>query len=205
MESQLSKKTLMKKVCFLVFTVFIISASRIQAQSFHLGVKVGTNLARIDGRAFTDGFEWGYTVGGFAELNIDKKWGVQPEVLFNQSNTQTADGFGTIIPGGVNDVSVKLNYLTIPLLLSYKPIPVLSFQLGPQFGILMSTNQTLVDNGKNAFKNGDISIVGGAQVNLGHFKAGARYIYGLSDLNGINNADTWKNQNIQIYVGLRIF
>jgi Outer membrane protein beta-barrel domain len=195
----------MKKVCFLVFAIFIISASRIQAQSFHLGVKVGTNLARIDGRAFTDGFEWGYTVGAFAELNIDKKWGVQPEVLFNQTNTQTADGFGQIIPDGVSNVSVKMNYLTIPLLLSYKPIPVLSFQLGPQFGILMSTNQTVVGNGEKAFKNGDISIVGGAQVNLGHFKAGARYIYGLSDLNGVNDADTWKNQNIQIYVGLRIF
>jgi hypothetical protein len=195
----------MKKVRFLVFAVFIISASCIQAQSFHLGIKVGTNLARIDGRAFTEGFEWGYTIGGFAELNINKKWGIQPEVLFNQTNTQTADGFNQIIPDGVSDVSVKMNYLTIPLLLSYKPIPVLSIQVGPQFGILMSTNQTIVGNGEKAFKNGDISVVGGAQVNLGPFKAGARYIYGLSDLNGVNNADTWKNQNIQIYIGFRIF
>ncbi len=195
----------MKKVCFLVLVVSILSVSFIQAQSFHFGIKAGTNLSQISGRAFSDGFEWGYNVGGFAELGIDKKWSIQPEVLFNQTNTKTADGFDEIIPTGFNDVDVKMNYLSIPILLSYKPIPLLSLQLGPQFGILMSTNQTLVGNGENAFKNGDISIVGGAQVNIGGFKAGARYIYGLNDLNALNpSADTWKNQNIQLYIGFRI-
>ena len=80
----------MKKLCFLVFAVIVISASRIQAQSFHLGVKAGTNLSKIDGRSFDNGFQWGFTAGAFAELNIDKKWGIQPEVLFSQSKTQTA-------------------------------------------------------------------------------------------------------------------
>jgi hypothetical protein len=195
----------MKKVSILFFTVIVLSASRTQAQGFHLGIKAGTNLAKIDGRSFDQGFKWGFTAGAFAELNFTSKWGIQPELLFNQTNTQTADNFDQIYQQGINTRSVKLNYLSIPILLSYKPIPLLSLQIGPQFGILMNTNQNITTNGTNAFKSGDFSMVGGAQLNLGGFKAGARYIIGLSNVDNVTNVDTWKNQNIQLYVGLRIF
>jgi hypothetical protein len=195
----------MKKVSFLVFAVIVLFASRTNAQGFHLGIKAGTNLAKIDGRSFDQGFKWGFTAGAFAELNFTSKWGIQPELLFNQTNTQTADNFNDIYQQGINTRSVKLNYLSIPILLSYKPIPLLSLQIGPQFGILMNTNQNITTNGSNAFKSGDFSMVGGAQVNLGGFKAGARYIIGLSNIDNVTDVDTWKNQNIQLYVGLRIF
>jgi hypothetical protein len=79
--------------------------------------------------------------------------------------------------------------------------------VGPQFGILMNTSQNIVANGEKAFKSGDFSMVGGAQVNLGAIKLGARYIYGLTnmaEIKDINNVDTWKNQNFQLYFGLRI-
>jgi hypothetical protein len=195
----------MKKARFLFFAVFILAGSRIQAQGFHLGVKAGANIAKVNGRAFSDGFQWGYCVGAFAELNVSSKWGVQPEVLFSQTNTQTATSFEEIIPTGFNDVKVNLDYLTIPILLSYKPIPLLSLQIGPQFGILMNSNQTVAGNGKNAFKSGDFSMVGGAQMNLGPVKAGARYILGLTNINDVNNVDTWNTQNFQLYIGLRLF
>jgi hypothetical protein len=195
----------MKKVCYLIFSVLILSVTKIQAQSFHLGVKVGTNLSQISGRSFDDGFQWGLTAGGYAELNIDKKWGIQPELLFNQTKTQTSSDFYTIIPNGFNSTDVNLNYLTIPVLLSFRPVPVLSFQLGPQFGILLSTSQTLTYPASNAFKSGDFSVVGGAQVNLGFFKAGARYVSGLTNINKLaSSEDTWKNESIQIYIGFRL-
>ncbi len=194
----------MKKVCFLVLAVFILSVSRMQAQSFHFGIKAGTNLSQISGRSFEDGFQWGFTVGGFAELNIDKKWGIQPELLFNQTKTQTASDFDEVVNEGFNSTSVSLNYLSIPILASFKLLPVLSIQAGPQFGILMSTSQDITSNASKAFKSGDFSLIGGAQVNIGGFKAGARYIYGLTNLDNVTNVDTWKNQSIQIYIGFRI-
>ncbi len=195
----------MKKVCYLVLFVFILSASKIQAQSFHIGVKVGTNLSQISGRSFEDAFQWGFSAGGYAELNINKKWGLQPELLFNQTRTQTSSDFYTIIPNGFNSTDVNLNYLTIPVLLSFRPIPILSFQLGPQFGVLMSTSQTLTYPPSNVFKSGDFSVVGGAQVNLGFFKAGARYVSGLTNLNKLESGvDTWKNESFQIYIGFRL-
>lgn len=194
----------MKKVCFLVLVISILSVSCIQAQSFHFGIKAGTNLSQISGRSFNDGFQWGFSAGGFAELNFNSKWGIQPELLFSQTKTQTASNFNEVFDEGFNSTNVSLNYLSIPILASYKILPILSIQVGPQFGILMSTSQDITSNASKAFKSGDFSMVGGAQVNIGGFKAGARYVYGITNIDNVTNVDTWKNQNIQLYIGFRI-
>jgi hypothetical protein len=199
----------MKKLGFLVIAVFVFSVNRIQAQGLHLGIKAGTNISQLTGRSFDEGFQWNFMAGAFMELNFTSKWGIQPEVLFSQSSTQTASNFNDIYEEGINSRNVKLNYLSIPILLTYKlPLPILSLQLGPQFGILMNTSDNLTTNGTNAFKSGDFSMVVGAQVNLGPFKGGARYIYGftnVADINEISSVDSWKTRTIQLYVGLRIF
>jgi len=109
------------------------------------------------------------------------------------------------IPDGVDDVKGKLNYLSIPILLSFKPIPLLSLQAGPQFGILLSQDKNLVDNGKDAFKKGDFSLVGGAQLNLANIVVGGRYVIGLTDINDVTSNNKWKNQGFQVYAGFRFF
>lgn len=180
----------------------------VQAQGFHLGVKAGANIVKMDGQSFDQDFHFGYNVGAFAELNFTSMWGIQPEVTWNQANYRTGDHFGDIFPGSPNDVKGKLNYLTIPILLSFRPIKLISLQAGPQFGILMSGDQNLVQNGQNAFKKGDFSLVGGAQLNLAGLKIGARYVLGLTDVDNLGNGtiqDTWKNKGYQVYAGFRIF
>lgn len=174
------------------------------AQGFHIGAKAGTNISKIDGRSFNDEAEYGFSAGGFVEIDFAKKWGLQPELLWNQSKTTTASNIGEVIPGGFENQNVTLNYLTIPILLTYRPIPILSLQAGPQFGILLSQTN-FVYNVEDAFKKGDFSVVGGAQVNLGGFLIGARYFIGLTNINDISNQDKWTNQGIQAYIGFRIF
>lgn len=195
----------MKKSGILVLAISILAVSQSLAQGFHLGVKIGTNISQITGRSFDQGFQWGFSAGAFAQLNFTGKWGIQPELLFNQTQTQTASDFNDVYEQGINSRNVSLNYLSIPILLSYKIIPLLSIQFGPQFGILMNTSQNITTNGMNAFKNGDFSMVGGAQLNLGLINFGARYIYGFTNLNDVTNDDTWKNQNFQLYLALKIF
>ncbi len=193
----------MKKASLLILSVLIISCGSLFAQGFHLGFKLGTNLSDINGQGFSSGFKWGFTAGGFAELNINKHFGIQPEFLFNQTNTRTADNFDEIYRSiGYSDRDVYLNYLSIPILLSIKPIPILSILVGPQFGTKLSDN--IGTSALNAFKSGDFSIIGGAQVNLGGFKAGARYVFGLNNLNDINDNYKWTNETIQLYIGVRI-
>ncbi|HEU4608394.1 MAG TPA: outer membrane beta-barrel protein, partial [Chitinophagaceae bacterium] len=99
---------------------------------------------------------------------------------------------------------VKLDYLSIPILLSYRPSKLISFQAGPQFGILLNQDKNLVQNGGEAFKNGDLSLLGGVQLNIGGIRLGGRYAVGLNNINDISNQDEWKNQGFQLYAGFRI-
>ena len=179
---------------------------QVRAQGFHLGIKAGANLFKIDGESFSQEFKFGYSVGAFSEINFTSSWGIQPELLFSQTNYRTGDSFSAIYPNGVSDVEGKLRYLSIPVLLSFRPIPFLSLQAGPQFGILLNQDEHLVANAQDAFKKGDVSLVGGAQLNLSALKIGARYVVGLNNINNVQSSDiNWKNQGWQVYAGFRIF
>ncbi|OQP39860.1 hypothetical protein A4H97_16705 [Niastella yeongjuensis] len=174
------------------------------AQGFHIGAKAGANIFKVDGTAMKDEFNFGYNLGAFAELNFSETVGIQPEVMWNQTNYRTGDHFGSIYPHGVDDVKGKLNYLSIPVLLNISPAKFLTLQAGPQFGILLNHDKTLVDNGQDAFKKGDFSMLGGVQLNIGSLKLGGRYVVGLANINDIDNKDKWKNQGFQVYLGTRI-
>jgi hypothetical protein len=193
-----------KKVTFLLLAVSISTLS--MAQGFHIGPKAGVNLFKINGKSFSEEFNFGYTLGAFSEINFNKKWGLQPEVIWNQTNTQTSSSFDDIYPTSTHDLKdVKLNYLSIPLLLTYRPAKILSLEAGPQFGILLDHSKNLLENGKDAFKKGDLAMLAGAQLNLGGVKIGGRYQIGLANINDIDNQEKWTNQGWQIYAGFRLF
>lgn len=196
----------MKSKSFTLLLLLVgMSVMRVNAQGFHLGVKAGANLYKVDGQSMSSEYNFGYNVGAFAELNFTQHIGIQPEVTWNQTNYRTGHQFSDIYPGGVDDVKGKLNYLTIPVLLNIRPVKILSILVGPQFGILMNQDKNLVQNGKDAFKKGDFAMVGGAQLNLAGFKLGARYVIGLNDINDLGTEEKWKNQGWQVYAGFRIF
>jgi hypothetical protein len=193
------------KLKFLALLTFALALTTMSfAQGFHVGIKGGANIFKIDGTAIKDEFKFGYNLGGFAEINFADKWGIQPEVMWNQTNFRTAHNFNEIYPGGTNDLEGKLNYLSIPLLLSFTPAKFISLQAGPQFGILLNKDESLFENGKQAFKSGDFSMLGGVQLNIGALKLGGRYVVGLANINDIDDRDKWKNQGFQVYLGTRI-
>lgn len=175
---------------------------------FHLGVKAGANITKIQGKSFKDEFKYGYHLGGFAEVRLSDKFVLQPEVLFNQYSTTVDSNFQNIYHNAVassDQRNVKLNYLSIPLLLNYKLIGnLLSLQAGPQFGVLINKNKTLLQNGGDAFKHGDFSMLAGAQVKVGPLRFSGRYVIGLNNINDIDNQDQWKNQGFQLSVGFAL-
>jgi hypothetical protein len=175
-----------------------------QAQRLKIGIRGGANANKIEGKSFSDEFRYGYHIGGAVEMMFGKAIGIQPEVLFNQSNLRTGYSFDTLYesinPGTLKEV--RLNYLSIPILLNIKPFPFLTLQAGPQFGILMSTDRTLLEDGKEAFRNGNFSMVGGVQLNIMQFRLYGRYSVGLNNLNDIDNRDRWQSQTAQVGVGL---
>lgn len=194
----------MKKRFFSLLILTTIFSSIGFAQGLHIGVKGGANILKIDGKSFQDEYKFGYNLGAFAEIGLGQKWGIQPEVVWNQTNFRTDTTFRSLYSGNINDYKGKLNYLSIPVLLSFKPSKILTLQAGPQFGILMNKEKSLLKNGEDAFKSGDFSMLGGIQLNLGGAKIGGRYVVGLANINDIDNKEKWKNQGFQLYVGFRI-
>ena len=186
-----------------LLTIALIAGTMSFAQG--VGIKAGANINKIDGKGLKEEFQYGYSLGGFAELYFNNKWGIQPEVLWNQYQTQTAENFDEIIPGGTSDLKgIKLNYLSIPLLLNFRPAQFITFQAGPQFGILINKDQGLLKNGQDAFSSGDFSMLGGVQLNIGKLKLGGRYQIGLNNISEIDNSTKWKNQGFQVYAGLKL-
>lgn len=189
------------KLKLIIAALSIIIFSSAQAQKFQLGIKGGANINKLTGESFKDKFSYGYHLGGFAEIGLGKKFAIQPEVLFNQYKVDTATKFNQLYSSLKDD---QLSYLSIPILLNFKANKLLTLQAGPQFGILMSKDNNLLQNGQAAFKSGDFSMLGGVQLNLSAFKIYARYAVGLNNLNDIDNKDEWKSQSIQIGLGLKI-
>jgi hypothetical protein len=194
----------MKKKSLALLTVALALTTFSFAQGFHVGFKAGANILKVDGKSFSDEYQFGYNLGAFAEINFSQKWGIQPELLWNQTNYRTGDNFDDLYPGGKSDVEGKLNYISIPILLTYRPVKILSLQAGPQFGIMTSQDKDLLGETKEAFKSGDFSMLGGAQLNLGALRVGGRYVVGLTNINDIDNKEKWKNQGFQLYLGLTI-
>jgi len=191
------------KVKILIISALALSTGLTFAQGPKIGIKGGASVNKITGKSFNNQFSFGYHIGGFATIKISEKIGIQPEVLINQTNVDTSSKFSDIY--AFNKVNgVKLNQLSIPLLLNYSPNKFVSFQVGPQYSILMNKNKTFIANGKGAFKTGDFSMLGGLQLNITKIRVYARYAVGLSNLNDIDNKEKWKSQSVQLGVGFTL-
>ena len=173
------------------------------AQKFHLGIMGGAEVNRLSGKTFNDQFSFGYQVGGFAEVHLAGKFWVQPEVKLSQTNIDTSSTFSSVYQ--FNKIStIHMGYLQIPLLLSFQASKFVFLQAGPQYGILLDPNNSLLKNGQNAFKTGNLSALAGVQVHFSHFRVYGRYAIGLDNINDIDNKDQWKSQSIQLGIGFSI-
>jgi hypothetical protein len=190
-----------------IMAIALLTMQAASAQ-FRLGAKAGANLVKVDGKSFKDEFRYGYHLGGFAEIGLtkDKKLTLQPEVLFSQYSTTLDSSFKSVYENVINSNQshVKLNYLSFPILLNYKLIGPIYLQAGPAFSVLMDQSKTFLQNGGNAFKKGDFSMIGGAQIRLAKLYLSGRYVVGLANINDIDNKDKWKSQAIQLSVGLSL-
>lgn len=188
------------KLISLAVFLFIFSASYSQ---INLGIKAGASINKITGKTFKEEFTYGYHLGGFVTIGLGEKLSVQPEVLFNQFKTDTSSSFSSVYQfNKVNNI--KLNYLSIPILLNYNLGKSVALQAGPQFGILIDENKKLLQNGEAAFKNGDFSMIGGLQLKLSSFSLYGRYVIGLAEIDNIGDSDKWKSQSIQLGIGIGI-
>jgi hypothetical protein len=191
------------KLKLFILAIFSIMGTEAISQRLNIGFKGGANIGKIDGKPFSDEFSYGYHVGGFIAVRVAKKFSIQPEIFFNQTNIDTSSSFSSVYKFNNID-QIHLKYLTIPVLLNYKPVKHFALQAGPQFGILMNKNEALLENGKQAFKSGNVSMLAGIQLTIMHLNIYGRYAIGLSNLNDIDNQEKWRNQGFQLGLGFSL-
>ena len=193
----------MKKILLFFIAFFIYNITN--AQGIKIGVKLGANVSGMSGLSFKDGFQFGYHGGLVSEVMFSKKIGIQPELLFSENSLRTGTQFSNLYTQALPNITrIKLKYLTIPLLLNYKPFKLVSLQMGPQFGILVNQTRSLANNAGEAFRGGDLSILTGVQINLPIVKLYGRYSLGVTNLNDIDDSDRWKSSVLQLGVVLAL-
>ncbi len=175
---------------------------------FRIGAKAGVNANKITGKSYKEGFNYNYQLGGFMQFNFSNRFGLQPEVNFVQTSSDfsddPADIYNDIFRDGSQKTS-KLNYLEVPLLLNINigPSKRVKFQLGPSYGgLLKQTVDSLKNNGSSIYKNAEWSGIAGFWLQLPLINFGARYKMGFTNINAIDDRQTWKNQAIQAFVGI---
>ncbi len=192
----------MKTRIFLLFAFTLIFSNTICNAQFHLGVKAGANLTKLEGQAFNDSFELGYQLGGFVYYDITNYIGLQTEVLFNQTNTRITDDYSDVFDD-VFDRDKTLNYISVPILLRLNTGGILTINAGPQFSFLADDDDSVVENGKKLFKNTDFAAVAGAEINFTPIIIYARYTWGFSNISDIGGKAN--SHQIQVGVGLMLF
>ena len=207
----------MKFKYFFVLSFFLFINSVLLAQKknldmdqerfFRFGAKAGVNVNKISGKSYKEGYNYNFQAGGFLQFNFSNRLGIQPEVNFVQSQSDFSDDPTEIYDDIFRDGSqkkAKLNYLEVPILLNVNlgPSKRVKLQLGPAYGgLLKQTVDSLQTNG-NIYKNGEWSAIGGLWLQIPFVNLGARYKLGLTDINAIDNRQTWKNQAIQFFIGV---
>jgi hypothetical protein len=87
-------------------------------------------------------------------------------------------------------------------LLNIRPAKFITFQVGPQFGILQDKKNSVSTNVQSAFKSGDFSMLAGVQLKVLSFRVYGRYGIGLTNINDLSNQEAWKSRTLQIGIGL---
>ncbi|XVJ64852.1 MAG: PorT family protein [Lacibacter sp.] len=202
----------MRKLFALI--VMLVSASSFaqkmeqdQERRFRFGVIGGLNMNSVDGRSFKNEYNFNYQLGGFILINPLTKIGLQPEVHFAQQtatySNDLTDIYDDLSLGG-DQAKAKLSVLKFTGLVNFDigPSQRVKLQLGPQFAMVIDENTGVQGAAKDIFKKGDFSAIGGIWLQLPVVFIGARYAHGLSNLNDIDNRDTWKSRSFQLITGI---
>jgi len=198
----------MKRSIFLpvLFFLFALSAN---SQSVNYGLSLGANLTSIKGNGLNNSYYAGFIAGVFARKELNEKWNVQPEIIFNYANSKKTDNFLSYYNynGYANaDAQIRLNYLSVPILFGYNLNKHFTINAGPQYSFLVYDDEDLVIASKAvAFKRNDFGAVAGFQLRVENIRFFANYVFGLLNVNNIDDRYKWYNRQVTAGMNFNIF
>ncbi|PHR12043.1 MAG: hypothetical protein COA40_09920 [Aequorivita sp.] len=186
----------MKKI--LLFTaIAMLAFTSSQAQDFRFGAKAGVNFASLNGDDADDlDGRTSFHIGAVARIQFSELLALQPEIIFSNQ------GY-TVDIGESEDVTGRLGYINLPILVDVTLADGLSLQGGPQVGFNITADQEF-DGETEDFPDDTVQTVEfgvglGAQYILPmNLFFQARYVIGVTDVIEDVNA---KNSVISLSVG----
>ena len=190
------------------------------AQSFDAGVKGGLVVTSVPlaGEVFDQvvglqsiesSSKVGLAGGGYVRFPITSRLSFQPEGLFVMKGVKLTEA------AGAGDLSVRLYYLDVPMLVRFRtpagsrtPVYVLA---GPTFGIKLGSSSTLNAPGETidvaadpAVKTLDVGLAMGAGIERGRYLFEARFTAGLTDIGSAiyPHPDSLRNRTFAILFGM---
>ncbi|MDR0792798.1 MAG: PorT family protein [Chitinophagaceae bacterium] len=206
-----------------LFSIVIISSAQTDSDSikFHIGVKAGGGVGKINVSANTNGnysfdqkYRFGGYIGGFGEYKLSHLFDIQPEINLNTFNITTAQSNPNLLTSGLKRT---LYYIDVPVLLKFNAGAAFSLVAGPQISVVLNNpsggssggqwyNGGSVTSSQFTFKFPNFSAVGGAQLSFGVVRIQARYVIGLTNI-GNNKLlsyslqNSWKTSQVQFGLG----
>ncbi len=183
-----------------------------------VGVKGGlnfTNFTNFDESFDDSNMRTGFHLGGFLTMPITDQIALRPELYYIQKGST----FAADIMGSNAELTNKVDYLELPVLLDVEVIKPLHFQIGPYFSYLLNAGYDLSwmgtstegDIDKSDLNALEVGAAVGVSFHLGNLEIGARYGMGLTKLGMDQNvgdftieASDTKNQSIVLSVGFRL-
>lgn len=188
----MKRKLMMMALCA-GFTTLAVAQTEDTREQFQVGVKAGINVSNIydsEGEDFEADPHVGFVGGGFLSIPIGKYIGIQPEVLYSQKGIQQNGSF----LGSDYTIRRTMGFLDIPLYLQIKPIPAVTFLVGPQYCFLLHRTDKFTlgeysTTDEEQFRNDNIrkNVLGvafGADLNISSFVIGVRGAWDLQNNNG---------------------
>lgn len=175
----------------------MILIQSLNAQHVNFGLKLGLNVFNIENNN-NSSFDprIGMNAGLIGHVHFTTHFAIQPELIFSAK--------GAKFKLANVDHTLRLNYLSIPILFQYMFNNGFRIQAGPEIGILLNASQKTGSSNidvKSDFKSLDFGLAGG--LSYVHppsgFGVDLRYVKGLANINS-ESTETSKNQGFQLGV-----
>ncbi len=167
-------------ICFLFLTT---------AAQPHAGIKAGLNYAGLSG--YNADKLLSFHAGVFVHVTMNKNWRFQPELLYSGEGQHYLVYDNNENPSPIKN-TIVLNYIQLPLVVQYFPLPSLYFEAGPQLAVLVSAFSKGIGDGHMNVKRSFGNTQFGLNLGMGYLfnqqlRIYARYYFGLTDITPYNS------------------
>ncbi len=198
-----------------ILTFAILTCSYLTHAQISFGVKAGINFNSISASSSLVGDTYksnlAFHLGVFGQLKLKEKFFLIPELQFNQR--------GAFINNPPNsDVRLNLNYIDLPVLLSYQTVKQINIDLGPNISFKTSATATSGNSTNNVDKlygkDVEFGISTGLRLNLSDkISIIGRYYHGITAIDEITYVDannsnkttiTFSNRTLQFGLSYKL-